>query len=762
VGVGVLGVLGVLGVAGCAIDDTPDEGAIFDGAERAFPGETGEIRTGLVETPFGPREMTYELLHGWAVVEGDILLRPVGTGPRGVSRTRGTYRWPSGVVAYDIDPLLTDQFRVTDAIAHWEAETDVDFVIQTVETDYITFRPSTGCSSSVGRVGGQQFINLATGCSTGNTIHEIGHALGMWHEQARADRDDHIIVNLANVTAGYEANFYTFAERGEDGQDVGPYDLDGIMHYGSYSFSSNGLPTITELDGSIIVANRTAVTATDVCTVNRFLGWGNRSDINNDGYADLVVGVPNEDITAGGNDGAIQVFFGGAAGLTDVDQWLHRDAAGVEDVAAANDNFGSAVAVGDFNGDCLADAAVGVPGDDVGALVDAGSVHVFYGTILGLGLGDDAVWHLDSLNVVGDAAANEGYGTALTRGDFNGDGYDDLAVGIPYLDIGMISDTGSVSVLYGSAAGLTGTGSQLWNQNVDTVQDSCESGDHAGWSVASADFDGDGFDELIFGAPDEDVGAVASAGVVHVVYGTIDGLDDLGNQMLVEDNGSIPDTSEANDLFGFAVATGDFDSDGYADLAVGTPLEDFAVVDAGSVTVLYGTATGLLATGSQQWTQDTAGIQETAETSDVLGRALATGDFDDDGYVDLAIAAPYEDVGAVNSAGAFQVIMGGSTGLTDVGDQLFTQDTAGVLDAAETGDTFGFRLRTGDYDGDAHADLVVGTPNEGVGAIGTAGAIHMFLGGAAGVTTVGSQQWHQDSVNIQDTCEAGDQFAWGL
>lgn len=764
--------VGSLALAGCATE--PGEDALVSsapaaspmsggGAELAFPGEHGEVRRGPLETPYGVRELSYELLHGHAVVEGDILLPPPGGQGRGTSRTRATFRWPRGVVAYTIDPALLNQVRVTDAIAHWEAETDIDFVPRGAQADYVTFRPSTGCSSSVGRVGGQQFVNLADGCTTGNTIHEIGHALGMWHEQSRSDRANHVLVNLANVEPGKEGNFNTFAAAGNDGRNVGPYDLDSIMHYGSFSFSVNGLPTITELDGSLISAQRTAVTATDVCTVQRFHGWGQRSDINGDGFADLVVGIPNEDTGAVGNEGAISVFFGGAAGLTDTDAFIHRDLAGVEDVAGGGDQFGYAVTVGDFNGDCLADAAVGAPFDDVAGVADAGSVHVFYGSVLGLRFTDDAVWHQDSPGVPGSATAGDRFGHSLVSGDFNGDGYADLAVGIPYKDIGAITDTGSVQVLYGSAAGLTATGSQLWNQNVGTIQDGSEGDDHFGFALAAGDFDGDGFDSLAVGAPDETVGAVVSAGVVHVIQGSIAGLSDAGNQLMVEDNGGIPDTSEANDLFGYALAAGDFNSDGEADLAIGVPLEDVgAIVDAGSVTVMYGTPTGILTLGSTAWNQDSAGVLDACETSDVFGRALEVGDFDDDGYPDLAIGAPFEDVGAVNSAGALQILRGGSSGIGSTANVLLHQDSAGIADAAEAGDTFAYRLRSGDFNGDNIADLAVGVPAESVGATAAAGALHVLLGAVAGLSSAGSQLWTQDSTNILDTSETSDQLSFGL
>src|SRR6266508_552874 len=103
----------------------------------------------------------------------------------------------------------------------------------------------------------------------------------------------------------------------------------------------------------------------------------------------------------------------------------------------------------------------------------------------------------------------------------------------------------------------------------------------------------------------------------------------------------------------------DFDNDGFVDLAVGTPSEDVGtIVDAGAVTVLYGSAAGLTGAGSQQFTQDTPGIVGAAETDDGFGEALAAGDFNNNGVDDLAVGAPSEDVGAAVNGGSVNVLYG--------------------------------------------------------------------------------------------------------
>src|SRR4029453_7631473 len=153
----------------------------------------------------------------------------------------------------------------------------------------------------------------------------------------------------------------------------------------------------------------------------------------------------------------------------------------------------------------------------------------------------------------------------------------------------------------------------------------------------------------------------------------------------------------------------DFNGDGFADLAVGVPFEDVVAINdgAGAVNVLYGSSTGLTASGDQFWTQDATGT-DTSEAGDNFGGFVATGDFDGDGFTDLAIGVPFENVGAIVNAGAVNVLYGSNVGLTDEGAQFWTQDSSGVLDAAEDFDNFGTSLAAGDFNGDGRSDLAIG------------------------------------------------------
>jgi hypothetical protein len=393
----------------------------------------------------------------------------------------------------------------------------------------------------------------------------------------------------------------------------------------------------------------------------------------------------------------------------------------------------------DFNHDGAADLAVGVPFEDVGTIQDAGAVNVLYGTAGGLtGSGSQLFTQVGSAPEPGDQ-----FGYTLATGDFNHDGFADLAVGAPFEDAGSIIDAGAVSVLYGSAGGLTTTGGQIFTQ----VGSPPEAGDQFGRALAAGDFNHDGIADLAVGAPLEDVFGTPDAGAVSVLYGSAAKLTRTGGQIFTQ-VGSPP---EELDLFGFALATGDFNHDGFADLAAGVPLEDvFSTLDAGAVSVLYGSASGLTASGGQTFTQ----VGSAPEPSDQFGYTVAAGDFNHDGFADLAAGAPLEDVFSVDGAGAVSVLYGSTAKLTRTGGQIFTQ----VGSAPEPGDLFGFALATSDFNHDGFADLAAGAPFEDVFSTLDAGAVSVLYGSAAKLTASGGQIFTQ----VGSAPELGDYFGWSL
>ena len=244
--------------------------------------ETGKtIIRGLEDGPskysFDEKEITYSIVDGVPIFEGDIAVPLVGDAvnndvPEGVESavaiTGQHYRWPNGVVAYTIQSSLPNKQRITNAIAEIEANTSIRFVRRTSSNaadfpNYIEFFAGSGCWSYVGMRGSKQQISLAAGCGNGSTIHEILHALGMWHEQSREDRNSFVTINWDNIQDGREHNFNQHIA---DGTDIGRYDYNSIMHYGRFAFSKNGLPTIEPSDGQSI-GQRNGLSENDIAGI---------------------------------------------------------------------------------------------------------------------------------------------------------------------------------------------------------------------------------------------------------------------------------------------------------------------------------------------------------------------------------------------------------------------------------------------------------------------------------------------------------------
>jgi hypothetical protein len=281
--------------AGCrdaslpTVPDSPPASAVSAG-----------VRTGWILTPRGePIEVRYENIDGLSIMEGDIVLGRAGTVPKTreellghaqgatPSIPRGSvidgpsdYTWLYGFVPYVISAgnfNQTQQQVILDAMAHVSnTSAGTRFMPRTNQSSYITFSLSSACNSPVGRQGGQQTINLSSGCaySMGSVAHEILHSLGMWHEQSRCDRDSFIVIHGENIEAGAEHNFDKKCPSSGWFWDVGGIDIlayseGSIMHYGAYDFSSNGQPTITSLRGlESLMGQRSGLNQTDASTLN--------------------------------------------------------------------------------------------------------------------------------------------------------------------------------------------------------------------------------------------------------------------------------------------------------------------------------------------------------------------------------------------------------------------------------------------------------------------------------------------------------------
>jgi hypothetical protein len=382
-------------------------------------------------------------------------------------------------------------------------------------------------------------------------------------------------------------------------------------------------------------------------------------------------------------------------------------------------------------------------------------------------------WSQNTSGIGDTSELNDHMGKVLATGDFNNDGRDDLAIGVPDESVGSIGGAGVVQVFYGTATGIFNTSTdQVWHQDSSGVQGAAETNDHFGSSLAAGDFNNDGFDDLAIGIPDENTpSTVSDSGAVIVLYGTSSGLSSTNNQFWSQNATGIADTSESGDHFGSALAAGDFNGNGFDDLAIGVPGEDVensfplpADFDAGSVHVLYGSSSRLGSSGSQRWTQDSSGILDETEIGDNFGFSLAAGDFNNDGRDDLAVGIPFEDFGTAvldNDSGAVAVLYGSSTGVSST-DQFWTQDSSGISDETEGGDNFGFSVAAGDFNNDARDDLGIGVPSEDLGIDIDTGLVHVIYGTSSNLSSTNSQIWTQDTAGISDTTEIGDRFGHAL
>lgn len=431
-------------------------------------------------------------------------------------------------------------------------------------------------------------------------------------------------------------------------------------------------------------------------------------DFDNDNIDDIAIGVPWEDYGTLSGAGLVNILYGSSSGLDDPSNRitsLYRDGAGVDGIGDDFDFFGQSLAWGDFNGDCYDDLAVGLPG--------AGDLHIFYGSSTGLSTTNDTIpvaaqndflgvsaasgdfngdgyddvalgslvgevyvvygssggitdtagpglqiWDLDALSVSPNEGSN--FGWSLATGDFNCDGKDDLAVGAPGEDVGIVGAAGQVHIIYGTTSGLAATNTTAWNQATANVEGAAETSDEFGRSLATGNFNNDtsgghACHDLAIGIPWEDSGATNS-GAVAVLYGTsASGIQATSpaDNLWYPDLAGIEGTPDAFEHFGTSLVVGNMDTDSFEDLAIGSPGDGVG----GSVAIIRGASGGMTDVGDVVWTQDTTNVGDSAESDDLFGECLGYGR---EWYTSLnrglAVCAPGEDHNSTTDVGMVNVM----------------------------------------------------------------------------------------------------------
>lgn len=411
-----------------------------------------------------------------------------------------------------------------------------------------------------------------------------------------------------------------------------------------------------------------------------------------------------------------------------------------------NDFFSYALAAGDFDDDGMNDLAVSVPGKNFNGVVPgAGAVVVFYGKYASLPT------HYDELiqTLVADSDGveeNDNFGVSLASGDFDGDGFDDLAVGTPNEDVILDFndpinsnhvDAGAINVFYGSEQGLSAVSDYIHMDTDVTFGGSLvQTNAQFGTAMAAGDLTGDGRDELIVAAHNYDVHVqgqndIVDAGVVLVYRGHPLGIRGGDRVYLDQNNGALIGVSEPFDTFGWALSVGYFNNDTFADLAIGVPSEDYnGVTDAGVVQVIMGDASLIMQDDSLWSQQQLSGVA--LETNDQFGFSIAAGDFKGDGIDDLVVGVPYEDLEGATDGGVVHVINGIASGLTATENITLSQDSGTLFGIPETGDAFGSALATGDLDLDGFDELIIGTPLEDT-SVNSGGLVHVVFGESSGL-----------------------------
>ena len=440
--------------------------------------------------------------------------------------------------------------------------------------------------------------------------------------------------------------------------------------------------------------------------------------------------------------GLVMVYFGSASGLPSAANQTFFQL-NISDPTCgsseAGDEFGSSMAAGDFNNDGYDDLVVGAYHESIEAPVasEAGMISVLMGSASGLGISDGTcLYQLEGFLLPGTAGANDNLGKALAVGNFDGDAYEDLAIGAPFDNAG-----GSVTVVPGSAGGLDLAQAEVWTQSTAGMVDTEEAGDRFGAALATGDlFNGGTFDcDLVVGVPGEDT----TGGAVHIIYGCNGGLNASGNQIWRLSDLESPQTPAVLDSLGFAVAVGNFDDHLGKDVAASAPYRNVsAMSNVGSIAVFYSAGTGgLTATNSEHITGN---LGNAPSANEWFGWSLAAENVEGQ-CDDLLVGIPGAESGSnPDNHGQLTLYRGQvGVGLKPIDHETWDYGRLGLSDQITVDDFLGWSVVVGRFDG-LTPSVAVGIPGQDDGPnddVGEVLVLHSRFIFADGFESGGVSRW---------------------